>query len=146
MLKKHFRIKQRDVNEAKPFCSYTTQNLYKLQSEKRFRAKLIDEIHSAKDQDHLASSLPQSSAPIKLLNDYDEDISEAEVINEKDVIKDHYKSSSSSLQTSEDSDDSGSSQKQEKNLIRIFRRDANVVHTENTKIMRNKITEGRLRQ
>ena len=30
MLKKNFKIKQRFVNEAKPFCSFHTQTLYKL--------------------------------------------------------------------------------------------------------------------
>ena len=30
MLEKNFKIKQRFVNEAKPFCSFHSQNLYKL--------------------------------------------------------------------------------------------------------------------
>ena len=44
MLEKNFKIKQRFVNEAKVFCSYHTQNLYKLQEEKQFRVELIDKL------------------------------------------------------------------------------------------------------
>ena len=42
MLEKNFNIKQRFVNEAKPFCSYNSQNLFKLPGEKGQRTRLID--------------------------------------------------------------------------------------------------------
>jgi dihydroorotase len=44
MLVKNVQIKQKSVNESRPFISHNTQNLYKLPSEKKWRAKLLDDI------------------------------------------------------------------------------------------------------
>lgn len=73
MLEKNFNIKQKFVNESKPFHSFTSQNLFKLPQEKSNRTKLICELPTGlpdKDTNLL------DNAPIKLLNESDSEVSE----------------------------------------------------------------------
>jgi len=43
LLEKNYNIKQRIVNEARPFLNTANQNLYKLPQEKQLRGRMLEE-------------------------------------------------------------------------------------------------------
>ena len=83
MLEKNFNIKQRFVNEAKPFSCYHSQNLFKLPSEKETRTRLIDgdpaQAQSGGNEKDAAAASPLNNAATKLLEESDEEIPECVV-------------------------------------------------------------------
>ena len=83
MLEKNFNIKQRFVNEAKPFSCYHSQNLYKLPYEKETRTRLIDGdpalAQSAGNEKDAAATQPLHNAAIKLIEESDEEVPECVV-------------------------------------------------------------------
>lgn len=75
------------MNEAKPFCCFSTQNLFKLASEKETRTKLIDgdPNNQARDENLEKDQQPLNNAAIKLLDESEDEVKECVVQPEKDI-------------------------------------------------------------
>ena len=85
---KNFNIKQRFVNEAKPFSCYNSQNLFKLPSEKGQRTRLLDgDPALAKTYDSDKDTNPLNNAAIKLLEESDPEEPECVVHTEKAIVE-----------------------------------------------------------
>lgn len=82
MLEKNFDIKQRIVNESKPFVSYHSQNLFKLPDEIQNRTKLIASSPNVQSERSNATNVAKM-----LLYESDSQTSECNPKEEKKLIE-----------------------------------------------------------
>ena len=76
MLEKNVQIKQKAVNDSRPFISHNTQNLYKLPQETRLRTKLLDDIGSINYESHQNTTTPLRNAAVRFLEHSDSEVEE----------------------------------------------------------------------
>ena len=87
MKSKNFRIKQRQVNERQAFLSDSSQNLYKLDNEKQFRKRLLEDANARNHEssEQILDSFKNASQ--QLFEETESEISEPEIMTEDQIIE-----------------------------------------------------------
>lgn len=82
-MEQNFKIKQRSINEAKPFISYQSQNLFKLSHEKKMRKHMVDRVVPG------IPNKPLDNIAIKYVSESDSEVSECVSQRESSIVKEH---------------------------------------------------------
>ena len=88
LLQKTFDIKQRFANDSRAFCSFNSQNLYKMQEEREGRTFLYDDINSPGKQVVFEKD-PMDNCPIKLIYESDSEVSECKIKTDAELIQEY---------------------------------------------------------